>query len=136
MEIKERITLDVYSKRGIGKLELSTADEQWQKPIILRLHLRGLESLRIDIGTFSVTTSFMSSPPYLQRCELKQAGEPVSTPLKEDSPFWIPTRIENRGDSKDRVIPLETGYFEVTIPELLFHDNPPSLVIQWIDFFR
>ncbi len=33
-------------------------------------------------------------------------------------------------------IPLIDGYFEMQLPKAMFDDNPKSITISWIDFYR
>jgi hypothetical protein len=33
-------------------------------------------------------------------------------------------------------IPLNDGYFEIQLPKALFEDNPKSITVNWIDFYR
>ncbi len=35
-----------------------------------------------------------------------------------------------------KTIPLDDGYFEMQLPKALFEDNPKSITINWIDFYR
>jgi hypothetical protein len=52
----DRTVLDVYSKSGIGRVELSSANGNWPRPIIIRFHLGGLEALDIDNGHIRLDT--------------------------------------------------------------------------------
>ena len=128
--------LDLHSKSGIGQAEISSVDGKWQRPLIIRLHLRGLESLRVNNREFTIATSVLSRPPYRQLCEVFPVAGQKGFPVEEVDPFWIPLRIANRKEQGRRVIPLEEGYFEVTLPDVLLEGNPETLFIQWIDFFR
>ena len=41
------------------------------------------------------------------------------------------------GDGKPaKELPLQDGYFEVTLPRAFFDGNPKSITLNWIDFFR
>ncbi|MDJ0743077.1 MAG: hypothetical protein QNJ32_06910 [Xenococcaceae cyanobacterium MO_167.B27] len=131
-----RTVIDLYSKSGIGRAELEAVDGKWQKPIIMRLHLHGLESFSINNGEFTITTSVVSQPPYRQLWEIFTVDGSEDDSLEEVAPFWIPLRIVNRKEKGHPVIPLEEGYFEVTLPDVLLEENPETLSIQWIDFFR
>lgn len=35
-----------------------------------------------------------------------------------------------------KTIPLEDGFFEMQLPKVLFEDNPKSITLNWIDFYR
>jgi hypothetical protein len=34
------------------------------------------------------------------------------------------------------VLPLQRGYFELTVPAALLAGQPPRLELAWIDFYR
>lgn len=35
-----------------------------------------------------------------------------------------------------KTIPLKDGYFEMELPQALFDDNPKSITLNWIGFYR
>ena len=35
-----------------------------------------------------------------------------------------------------KTIPLKNSYFEMRLPKALFEDNPKSITLNWIDFYR
>ncbi len=131
-----RTVIDVRSKSGIGRAEISPADGKWQRPLIMRLHLNGLESLSVNNGKFAVDTSVLSRPPYRQLCELFPVGGRKGSSLEDVSPLWFPVRIVNNEKPEHRVVPLDNGHFEVTFPDAMFDGSPKTISIQWIDFFR
>ena len=129
-----RTVVDIYSPFGISSANLSSVDSRWRKPLVLRLHLSGLESLRITIGNLTISTCINTS---LTRCGTSfsiNGKKPFR--VKENDPFWIPIEIVNRQKPGHCGIPLKDGYFEVTIPEVLLKNNPGKLVVSWIDFYR
>lgn len=136
----KRTIVDVRSPFGIDKAVIHRAGENWPQPLIVRLHLRGLESFKIDNGTLAVGWSVSSTGEPKTRVTLWQGREEKS--LAIDSPFFTPVRII-RGEGKlpDKAddapaIPLRDGYFEVTLPARLLADNPAQLALHWIDFYR
>jgi len=131
-----RTVVDVHSRAGIGRAELTCPDGGWRRPVVIRLHLRGLEGLHVNNGKHSIHTSVLSHSAYEQLCELFSAAGRDGSPLEESSPFWMPLHVENKMAPGQRVIPLEAGYFEVTLPDALLDGNPQALLIQWIDFYR
>lgn len=131
-----RTVVDVHSTSGIGRAEISPVDGRWRKPLILRLHLHGLESMSVNNGKFVIDTSVLSHPPYKQLCEFFPDGGRKGSSLEEVSPFWIRLQIENINQPGRRVIPLENGHFEVVLPDALFDGDPNTVFLQWIDFFR
>lgn len=130
-----RIVVDIHSKSGISTTELSSVDGKWQRPIVLRLHLSGLENLTVTTGNLTISSSVLSHSGYRQLHSFSD-GERTNYPVQEDDQFWMPITIINRKEPRRPVIPLEDGYFEVTIPDILLETNPDKLLIRWIDFYR
>ena len=70
-----------------------------------------------------------------------QNGEDVGKEGNEDSsldaksPYWTEIRIFSDDGKPVKTIPLD-GYFEIQLPKALFEDNPKSITINWIDFYR
>ncbi|MGB6042238.1 MAG: hypothetical protein WBF93_03680, partial [Pirellulales bacterium] len=52
------------------------------------------------------------------------------------SPFWTEIGIFNADGKRTENIPNKGGYFELALPNALFKDNPESLHLDWIDFYR
>ena len=117
-------------------MKLSAANDQWPTTLVLRLHLRGLESLRIGNGTSSIDISILSYEPHRQLCEVVHTPGERRQSVDEESPFWMPDQIKNTETAGQPKIPLVDGYFEVTLPAVLLKDKPESLSIRWIDFYR
>jgi hypothetical protein len=57
-------------------------------------------------------------------------------PLDEKSPFWMNICIVGGDGKPEREIPLKDGYFEITLPKAFFENNPKSITVEWIDFYR
>jgi len=135
-EKEGRTIVDVRSAIGIGRMKLSAANDQWPTTLVLRLHLRGLESLRIGNGTSSIDISILSYEPHRQLCEVVHTPGERRQSVDEESPFWMPVQIKNTETAGQPKIPLVDGYFEVTLPAVLLKHKPKSLSIRWIDFYR
>ncbi|OVE74019.1 hypothetical protein BVX94_01695 [bacterium B17] len=127
--------LDVQSKSGIGRVEISAKDGKW-RPFKMRLHLKSLESFEVDNKKITATACFVIRPTYKQLGEVYKHGNLKSAVVNEDSKYWIPIKVINRKDPGSAEIPLEDGYFEVTFPDVLFEGNPEKLYIEWIDYLR
>lgn len=56
--------------------------------------------------------------------------------LDEKSPFWADIRIVGGDGKPAKEIPLKDGYFEMTLPQAFFDNNPKSITLNWIDFYR
>ena len=39
-------------------------------------------------------------------------------------------------EGKKPAIPLDNGYFRVTVPKALLTENPVALNVRWVDFYR
>ncbi len=129
-----RTVVDVRSRGGIGRMELSPTKGKWRSPLVIHLHLRGLESLSVNNGKFTVNTSALRQTSHGQLCELTEGRN--NRTIKEESPFWISLQITNEKESGHPVSSSKERCFEVTIPDALLEENPETLFIQWIDFFR
>lgn len=139
----------VRSQRGIGEATIERRGERWPERIILRLHLRGLENFQIaaeknaadakkegakqaDVKKIGVAVSSTGDGPPVRQWLDDREREP----LDKRSPLWIDLRgIGSDGRPSD-AIPLRDGYFELRLPAALTADNPGSLRLHWIDFFR
>jgi|GEM_PF-773931 len=131
---KEGVVLEIYSHRGIGQATVERTTAPWPKPVLLRLHLRGLESLRVQAGPWGFEASVMSYPPYQTR--LRVHGPEPFTPVDPKSPYWVEIRMVDSAGKPASKIPLEGGCFEVRIPPALLEKAPQKMQIHWIDFFR
>ncbi len=131
---KEGVLLEISSKKGIGQATVERTTGAWPKPLILRLHLRGLESLRVEGDQWGFEASVMSYPPYQTR--LRVYGPDPLPPVDPKSPYWVEVRALDSTGKPSSKIPLEGGYFELTIPALFLEKAPKKLQIHWIDFYR
>jgi hypothetical protein len=124
----ESVAFDVLSPSGIGSATINPKGKQWPKKVILRLRLKGLESLTIFNGKVTLGASVSSHGDQGQRVFLKDgSGE---TPIGKDDPNRMEIKLV--GGEK---VPLNDGYFEIVLPEALLKDSK-ALTISWIDFYR
>lgn len=56
--------------------------------------------------------------------------------LDSDSEFWMDIRMIGPDGKTSDTIPLIDGYFEMQLPKAIFEQNPKSVTIHWIDFYR
>ena len=98
------------------------------------LHLAGLENLKVSNGTVAVGAAVAVRD---QKVEVRQwkAGKD-ETPLAADDPLRLAIRAIDKGGKPAAGIPLDGGHFEVTLPAAFFKDNPKSITLEWIDFYR
>ena len=58
----------------------------------------------------------------------------TESPLLPGNPLWMEIQIIS--EQAAQKIPLEQGYFEVTIPQEFIQNAGRTFEIQWIDFYR
>lgn len=122
--------VDIRCPFGIDQATLQRESPTWPDTVKLRLHLTGLESLQVRVGETTVEWSVASTGQFASRVTLRHSGR--ETVLDRESPFHRPVAIVGPAPR----IPLRDGYFETSVPAKLLADNPPSIRLHWIDFFR
>lgn len=122
--------IDVTSEFGIDNATIKRMTNEWPKSMILRMHLKGMESLKIGNGreTIKLEVSSTGKPRHLISLKV---GESESA-LGKGFPHWTEVRVVG-GEWK---IPLKQGYFEVPLPVGLFKQNPEAITVKWVDFYR
>lgn len=110
--------LDLTSPTGIGSGRVSLMAGAWPEPVLLRLHLAGLEELTLKTGEAVVQLSISSVPERTLR-QVDAAGQSLSPA----SPLWLDVSL---GD----------GYFDVLLPPDLLASAGGAFEIRWIDFYR
>lgn len=130
----EHTTLSVRSPSGIGSGVVSRLSSVWPERVILRLHLSGLEGLTVSHSQMKLTAEAAGTDNQKFLHITKNANQ-----SRDRSPTKL-AECEIRAFGNDgrpsKVLPLKDGYFEVRLPKVLFADNPESLTINWIDFYR
>lgn len=122
--------IDIQSKSGMGNIKLRRQSETWPKTILVRLHLKGLESFKVKNDEVAIEWSVSSGGKNPSKVTLWKGKDELS--LGDDSPFF--TKVRLVGENK--TIPLEKGYFVVPLPAKLFEDSPKIIELNWIDFYR
>jgi hypothetical protein len=118
------MVVDVQSPRGIDRCVLKRTGDHWPEQVVLRLHLKGLESLSVAAGETSLAWA------------VEYAGEAGSPRIRQANVgFPGGAKIVTRPNVAPR-IPLEDGYFEIEIPARLLQQDPRELRLQWVDFYR
>lgn len=124
--------IDIYSPTGIGSAILELESGAMPGGMILRLHLQGLEELRLSSSQTSVAASVSNSnPSEIHQRILAASSDSLLSP---SDPLWM--QIEMISSQAEKKIPLEEGYFEVEISQEFLHKAGTSFEIQWTDFFR
>lgn len=131
---RDRALFIVKSPFGISQSVIERRDAAWPKAVALRLHLKGLSSFRVSNDRVTVAAAVSIEEGKTQVRLWKDDKE--DAPLEPTSPLWTDIRIVG-GDGKPvKELPVENGYFEVTLPRAFLADNPKSISLSWIDFYR
>jgi len=129
----EIVIIEVQSQSGIGSATIELVSGEFPENILLRLHVQGLEELRLSYSGTAITASVSSRDGrnVLQSLVTPDEGERSITP---DSPSWLDIALVSEQSTPN--IPLDQGYFEITLPEGLLTEADRSFSIQWVDFYR
>jgi hypothetical protein len=101
------LVLDILSPSGIGGMRLTWPGDLPSGALVLRLHLAGLEGLRVTNEAGAAALAVTSSPPYDVRAEGKIA---------------------------DITIQRAEGWFDVRLGPTWLQTG--SLAVEWVDFYR
>ena len=129
---KDRMIFSVRSPFGISQTVIESTNGTWSDIVILRLHLKGLENFKISNGKDTIEAAVSSQDGSVR---LWKDGKEDS-PLDAKSPYWMEIRMVGNDGKPTTTIPLKDGYFEIQLPKALFEDNPKSITVNWIDFYR
>jgi hypothetical protein len=128
---KDKTLFIIKSPTGISQAVIEREAEKWPDNVTLRLNLKGLESLKASNGAVKLDASLASDDKMRQWKDGKE-----DTPLDAKSPLWMKIQILSNDGKPAKEIPLRDGYIEVVLPRAFFADNPKSITISWIDFYR
>lgn len=128
----EAAYFDIESPSGIGEAYIVRTEGDMPKIVVLRFHLRGLESLqlRFDTHQIQISLSSQSDQTLLERARLNQAEN--ESVLTSNSEFWVPLEII----AETKTIPLTDGFFQVLMPRAFYAEKPREFSIDWLDFYR
>ena len=129
---EDSATLDVFSPSGIGGVTITLTRGTWPKTIVLRLHLRGLESFTISNGKIKLRGSVLSHSGNTKRLYLGKEGKGERGERQAETTI----KVFNAAGKQIEGLPGEGGYFEITLPKALLEGQPKSLELGWIDFYR
>jgi acetyl esterase/lipase len=122
--------IDVMSQSGIGSGAIGLASGTWPTTVVLRLHLRSLESVAVSSGRIKLSGSVLSHSGNTKRLSLIEEGrEGEREPGTE-------IKVLDAAGKPIQGLPGKGGYFEITLPTVLLEGEPTSLELRWIDFYR
>jgi hypothetical protein len=124
-------TVDIHSPIGSATFELASG--AMPEKLILRLHLAGLEELRLVSDQTTLASHGSSNEVFnvTGQSVIAAGNEYAITPI---DPLWI--KVEIVSNLTPKTIPLMEGYFEIIVPKEFIRSAGNSFEIQWIDFFR
>ena len=131
---KGKATFSMHSPFGISHAVIERTSETWPVTVMLRLHLKGLENFQVTNGNMKLegSASLRDGKPLVR---LWKDGK-EDAPLDAKSPYWMEVRILDGDGKQAKEIPLKGGYFEMQLPKAMFEDNPKTITVNWIDFYR
>jgi hypothetical protein len=124
----------IQSPIGISQAEIERTQAMWPERVVMRLHLKGLESFRASNGKIALVAAVSSHND--QRRARLWLDDKEDSPLDRTSPFWTEIRMVGGDGKPASTIPLKDGYFELQLPKAFFEANPASITLNWIDFYR
>lgn len=124
------VAVDLRSAGGIGGALLVLAPGTLPSSVALRLHLAGLEELRISVGPTTAVVHISSAPGHAVT-QQRIAPDGAEQPIPPDDPRWAPTQI-TPGTTPDSISLITVAL----PPDLSFTDATRALEVSWVDFFR
>lgn len=152
----DRTILDLRSERGIGTCRIHRKLDKWPERLILRLHLRGLEQIAVHIGDRKWIGAVSSSDGIVRWtstsddameqtidssdpnwCSIRVLRGNESPATENEPPIPMPPSTTDSNSPQKIRVPLEEDEsWEMTFPPAWLQENPSSIRISWIDFFR
>jgi hypothetical protein len=123
-----QVVFSVFSPGGIGSARVAVQGE-WPPKILLRLHLDGLENLRLEYAATTIQLSLPVAQPDMALRTVVVAGENETLVEEESSPYWMPVSLQNNEQPDDL-------YYEVSLPPDFWDSHATDFSFNWIDFYR
>jgi hypothetical protein len=114
----EMLLIDITSPTGIGSAAIEKASGEWPSKVVMRLHVRGLESFKFQYGARTVEVSVSATQTREVLIEEGQIGT-----LSPGDPSWLN-------------VTRKSGYFEIEAPADFLKSGENKFTIEWIDFYR
>lgn len=129
--------LTIHSRRGFGGATIERMSKEWPKGIKLRLYLSNVDQFHVTVGTKKLQVDRLA----LEVESLRRGADPhrwtlsdkgtVEALVDKSDPYW--TKLTW---TKVKGLPDSPGYFQLTLPAPLFKENPKSIKLWWIDWWR
>jgi hypothetical protein len=132
----ERTVFVITSPSGIGGATLERKGAVWPKQVVLRIHLKGLESLSLTSGNLKLSASVASHSGNPRTLTLLRKQAKDAPPLTKDSPYWTDIVTLDAKGKPVSGLPDKDGYFEMVVPQAFLDEGASKLTIGWIDFYR
>lgn len=129
-----KTVFDIHSRSGIGAAEVIRTKKRWPAAVVIRLHLGGLESFAVTCGKTRLTISVATHSDRAKRLHVDQDG--TDSEVDKTSPFWTEVKVLGSAGKPSLDYPLEDGTFEIALPTALLRDQPKTITLAWIDFYR
>lgn len=123
--------IDLQSDFGIGSASFELVSGSMPDTLLLRLHLKGLEDFQLISSQTTIAAS-ISSGGVFNITSQRVISSNLEHPILTIDPLWMNIDIV----SENRKIPLEEGYFEITLPGEFIRNAGNFFEIKWIDFYR
>jgi hypothetical protein len=121
-------------REGIGHAVIRRGEGAWPKRPMLRIRLRGLESLTISSGGVEWKVSVLSHGAHETLLSVVRDGKEEKV-TDSASPYWTTVRKTGADGKPVAGLPGDGGCFEVPVPEELLKQSK-ELRVSWIDFYR
>lgn len=115
------LLIDVTSPTGIGSAAIEKTSGQWPGKIVMRLHVKGLESFTFQYADIRIGVSVSSHGDNAISEVYEQPGKTGT--VSAGDPYWI------------AVTPGE-GYFDLEAPADFVKSGEEKFTLEWIDFYR
>jgi hypothetical protein len=129
-----KTVISIHSRSGIGSATVTRTKASWPPAMIVRLHLGGLECFAVTSGKTRLTTSVASHGGHAKRLHVDQDG--TDREVETGSPYWTEVKVVGADGKPALDYPVKDGYFEIALPAALLQEQPKTITLAWIDFYR
>jgi hypothetical protein len=117
----DTLLVDIASPTGIGSTRIDKTAGQWPPKIVMRLHLKGLESFKFRYANTIIDVNVSSHGDQTVSETYQQGGQ--TGVIKAGDSYWIAV---TRGP----------GYFDLEAPAAFLQSRENKFTSEWIDFYR